>query len=186
MSSTHGRCSLYLAPEQPDFNVDDLSSLVETLQDIGLISHKIRPQDNDTRYYSGERFLDHIAYMGCAPAIQFEADDDDEDFCSIRLHQYEKAKLIYSRTQSRAPHCPACKKPVREWQDNKTDSSINCNLCHTTSAIEKFDWRRMAGVARLFIEITDIFPKEAIPQQLLMDKLASICRTGWLYFYSCE
>jgi hypothetical protein len=44
----------------------------------------------------------------------------------------------------------------------------------------------MAGYARLFIEITDIFPKEAIPQQLLLDKLSAIARTDWQYFYSCR
>jgi hypothetical protein len=44
----------------------------------------------------------------------------------------------------------------------------------------------MAGYAQLFIEITDIFPREAIPQQILLDKLASITDVEWLYFYSCR
>jgi hypothetical protein len=186
MSSAHGKCSLYLIPEQPDYTVEDLSSLITALQDIGLISHKIDPQDNDTHYYSGERFLDLIAYMGCAPTIQFEASGDGEDYCFIKLHHYDKAKLIHSRTQSRAPHCPACQKPVKDWQHSKTDATISCNLCHTTVGIEKFNWRKMAGFARLFIEITDIFPKEAIPQQLLLDKLAAKLETNWSYFYACQ
>lgn len=186
MSSAHGKCSLYLIPEQPDYTVEDISSLITALQDIGLISHKIDPQDNDTHYYSGERFLDYIAYMGCAPTIQFEASGDGEDYCFIKLHHYDKAKLIHSRTQSRAPHCPACQKPVKDWQDSRTDATISCNLCHTTVGIEKFNWRKMAGFARLFIEITDIFPKEAIPQQILLDKLAAKLETNWSYFYACQ
>ena len=185
MSSEYGNCSLYLVPEQPDFTVEDPASLITALQDIGLISHSINPQENDNHYYSGERFLDYIAYMGCAPTIQFEASGDNRAFCFIKLHQYDTAKLIYSRTQSRAPHCPACHKPVKDWQHAKTESTISCNRCHTSASIEQYNWRKMAGFARLFIEITDIFPKEAIPQQLLMDKLASISRTGWQYFYSC-
>jgi len=44
----------------------------------------------------------------------------------------------------------------------------------------------MAGYAQLFIEITDIFPKEAIPQQLLLDKLSDITNVDWQYFYSCQ
>ena len=32
----------------------------------------------------------------------------------------------------------------------------------------------------------DIFPKEAIPQQLLLDELAAITKTEWHYFYSCR
>ena len=186
MSSAHGKCSLYLIPEQPYFTVEDISSLITALQDIGLISHKINRRNKDTFYYIGERFLDYIAYMGCAPSIQFEASGDGEDFCFIKLHQYEKAKLIYSRTQSRAPHCPACQKPVKDWPDSKTETTISCNLCRTSAGMEKFNWRKMAGFARLFIEITDIFPKEAIPQQMLLDKLAAKLETSWAYFYACE
>ena len=186
MSSTHGNCSLYLIPEQPDFTVKDLSTLVSALQDIGLISKKINPQVDDFNYFSGSKFLDYISYMGCAPAIQFEAIDGNDNFCFIKLQQYDAAELIYSKAQSRAPHCPSCNKPVRNWLQNRDGTAILCDSCGTTSGIEKFDWRKMAGYARLFIEITDIFPKEAMPQQLLLDKLSSISRTDWQYFYSCR
>jgi len=187
MDSMHGKCSLYLIPKQPDFAIEDISSLVTTLQDIGLISQEINQHDNNSHYYSGERYLDYVAYMGCAPSIQFEADaDNNEDFCFIKLHQYEKPELIVSRTQSRAPHCPVCQKPVKDWQDSKTGTAIRCNLCHTSSDIERYNWRKMAGYARLFIEITDIFPKEAIPQQLLLGTLSEKLGTDWLYFYACH
>lgn len=185
MNSIHGKCSLYLIPEQPDFAIEDLSSLVSSLQDIGLISQKINQQHSNRHYYSGERYLEYVAYMGCAPSIQFEAGVNDEDFCFIKLYQYEKPTLIYSETQSRTPLCPTCGKPVKHWQHNRTDTSIRCNLCHTSSGIEKFNWRKMAGYARLFIEITDIYPKEAIPQQLLLNKLTGKLGTGWSYFYAC-
>lgn len=186
MSSIHGKCSLYLQPEQPDFSDTDIPSLVTVLQEIGLISNKIKPQDNTQHYYAGDRFLDHIAYMGCAPAIQFEASDDKQNFCFIKLHLYDSAKLIHSKTQSRTPHCPNCNKPVAGWLQQRTDTTIHCDQCDTVSDIAKFNWRKMAGYARLFIEITDIFPKEAIPQQLLLDKLAGKLRTDWSYFYACQ
>lgn len=186
MPSTHGKCSLYLCPQQPDFSPTDIPGLVIALQEIGLISQEINPQESSHHYFTGDRYLDYIAYMGCAPNIQFEAGENDADFCSIRLHIYESAQLINSRAQSRSPHCPVCQKPVKDWQQAKTGSSIRCSLCHTISRIEEFNWRKMAGYARLFIEITDIFPKEAIPQQLLMDKLSSNSKTDWLYFYSCH
>jgi len=185
MNSVHGNCSLYLHPEQPDFTVTDTSSLVTRLQEIGLISDKISTQADKHHYFSGNKFLDYIAYMGCAPAIQFEASGDNEDFCFIKLHQYDNAKLIYSRTQSRAPHCPVCKKPVRDWQHDTNAATIHCPSCDSTSNIEQFNWRKMAGFARLFIEITDIFPKEAIPQQLLLNRLSNTTGTDWQYFYSC-
>jgi hypothetical protein len=185
MSSTHGKCSLYLCPEQPDFTVTNLPTLVTALQEIGLISQKINQQDSNNHYSSGDRYLEYIAYMGCAPTIQFEASENNENFCFIKIHQFDSAQLIYSQKQARAPHCPNCKKPVKNWASNKTQSQIMCDQCSTTSNIEEFNWRKMAGYARLFIEITDVFPKETIPQQLLLDKLSNISKTEWLYFYTC-
>jgi len=186
MSSTHDQCSLYLCPEQTAFNVASVSTFINALQEIGLIAQKIDTQEPGNHYFTGEKYLDYIAYMGCAPAIQFDADDKNSDFCFIKIHLYQTAELIVSKKQSRAPHCPACNKPVKNWKKTRTDSTVNCNQCNTTSNIEQFDWRKMAGYSQLFIEITDIFPKEAIPQQLLLDKLTGITDTDWLYFYSCK
>ena len=195
MNSTHGKCSLYLTPDQANFSVTKLSTLVDALRKIHLISQEIDhqgivPQAQHTHYFTGDKFLDYIAYLGCAPTVQFEASpneiDNHSDFCFIKIHCYKSARLIHSQKQARAPHCPNCGKPVKDWQHRKTESTISCNQCNTTSNIEDFNWRKMAGYAQLFIEITDIFPKEAIPQQLLLDKLSNISKTEWLYFYSCK
>jgi len=185
MNATHSQCSLHLHPEQARFVVTDLPAFIHALQEIGLIAQKIDAQKN-MHYYVGNRYLDYIAYMGCAPSIQFEASDNNENFCLIKIQQHTKAELIHNQKQSRAPHCPNCNKPVNNWQATKTDSTIHCEQCNTTSDIEKFNWRKMAGYARLFIEITDIFPKEAIPQQLLLDKLSKITGADWQYFYGCQ
>ncbi len=186
MTSTHSQNSLYLYPAQPDFTVDHLPDFIHALQAIGLIAHKIDTEKTAQHYFTGEKYLDYIAYMGCAPSIQFEAGADNEKFCFIKIHQLPKPQLIHSRKQPRAPHCPHCNKPVKNWQDKKTAASIHCDLCGNSSAIEKFNWRKMAGYAQLFIEVTDIFPKEATPQQALLDKLAAITGSKWQYFYSCQ
>ena len=184
MPQSFGQCSLYLHPAH-GFILEDIQPLIIELQKISLISQAIYHQDGCS-YFTGDKFLDYIAYMGCAPTIQFEATEDNSDFCFIKIHNYKSEKLIYSQKQARAPHCPNCKKPVKNWQDSKTTSTINCDQCGTTSNIEDFNWRKMAGYAQLFIEITDIFPKEAIPQQILLDKLADITDVEWMYFYSCQ
>ena len=190
MNQAFGQCSLYLCPGQHDFKPNDILSFISALQDINFISQAINTKVSDYHFFTGNSFLDYIAYMGCAPAIQFEASpngkDGNSNFCFIKIHCYDTAKLIYSNKQSRAPHCPQCNKPVSDWLQNKTGTAILCNHCHTSSSIENFNWRRMAGYAQLFIEITDIFPKEAIPQQLLLEKLLTITDTDWLYFYSCR
>ena len=186
MSSTFDQCSLYLCPVEHDFRSKEFSLFIDRLQTIGFISQQITPQSADTYYLTGNRFLEYIAYMGCSPAIQFEADEDNKNFCHIKIHQYESAQLIVSDKQARAPHCPNCSQSVKNWQTKQSDSSILCDRCNTKSTIEKFDWRKMAGYAQLFIEVTDIFPKEAIPQQLLLNNLSDITDVDWQYFYSCQ
>lgn len=177
-------CALFLRPAKHDFFIDDISSITSKLQDIGLISLPITDMENG--FYTGEQFLDYIAYMGCSPAIQFEASETSDKFCHIKIHQHDHAKLIVSQMQTRSPHCPNCNKPVKNWLDTKTTETIHCDACDTTSNISEFNWRKMAGYAQLFIEITDIFPKEAIPQQILLDKLSEVFDTDWQYFYSCQ
>ena len=187
MNLTHGKCSLYLTPDEADFKTTDLPTLIEALQHNGLISKQVNPKKTELDFFTGDKFLDYIAYMGCSPSIQFESDTDNStDFCFIKIHNYTSPRLIHSKKQARAPHCPHCKQPVKDWQDNLNGSTIHCSQCNTSSNIGIYDWRKMAGYAQLFIEVTDIFPKEAIPQQLLLDKLAGITGVEWVYFYSCK
>ena len=185
MNSNYGQCSLFLHPVQHDFTVREPSSLLSELKNINFISQTIE-NSSGFDYFTGDKFLDYVAYMGCAPAIQFEANTAGENFCHIKIQQFDSVKLIHSRIQARAPHCPHCGKPVKNWQQNRNETTILCELCATTSNIAEFNWRKMAGYARLFIEITDIFPKEATPQQSLLDKLSAITEVEWVYFYSCS
>lgn len=185
IDSSTGQRSLILCPGQHDFTFNDISSLTTLLQNINFISNIINTKTG-LRYFTGDNFLNYVSYMGCAPAIQFEPTENQADFCFVELHQYTHPKLIYSKKQSRQPHCPACNRPVNDWQQQISTTTILCERCQTTSNIERFNWRKMAGYACLFIEITDIFPKEAIPQQTLLDHLTENTGTDWQYFYSCN
>lgn len=184
MSINNSKCALFLCPKQHDFTIENTPQFIAELQNCGLIASAINDRENS--FYTGERYLDFIAYMGCAPAIQFEASDTRDDFCHINIHQHASAQLIVSQMQTRAPHCPNCSKPVKDWLDNRTQETIHCSSCNNSAGINEFDWRKMGGYSRIFIEITDIFPKEAIPQQILFDKLTGICKTDWSFFYSCQ
>lgn len=184
MNSTFNQCSLYLHPSEHDFTLEKSSAFINSLQTFGFLSQKTHTKNNS--FLTGDKFLEYIAYMGCSPNIEFEPTEDNKNYCHIILHQYKTSLLQVSTIQTRAPHCPSCHKPVKDWRENITNESIRCTQCQTTLAIEYFDWRKMAGYSRLFLEITDIFPKEAIPQQVLLDKLASITNIEWQYFYSCK
>lgn len=186
MNALYGQCSLYLCPRQHDFSPNKISSFISALQDIGLIAEQITTTGTDNHYLTGDKFLEYIAYLGCSPAIQFEPGTNDEPYCHINIHHLASALLIYSKTQSGTPLCPVCKKPLKNRLTDQSTSTITCRQCHSTLCFDQLNWRKMAGYAQLFIEVTDIFPKEAIPQPLLLDKLAAITSTDWQYFYSCR
>jgi hypothetical protein len=182
MNQSFEQCSLFLHPKK--YSSLDMPLFVSELKNIELISNAIKIRDN--HFYTGEKFLDYVVYMGCAPNIQFKESSDNKKFCFIKIHHHNQNQLIVSKTQIKSPQCPECKKPIKNWQDKVTDTTLFCEHCDTTANIENCNWRKMGGFSNLFIEITDIFPKEAIPQQLLLDKLSKITQTDWLYFYSCH
>ena len=184
---SYKNCSLYLCPISPHFFLTDHLSFIKKLRTIEFIAQPLEKQTAEKNsFFVGRKYLDYIAYMGCSPAIQFDSSDNNENFCHIKIQQFDSAKLISSKLQNRAPHCPHCKQLIKNWQQHLTDSQLKCDLCKTSSGLEEFNWRKNGGYARIFIEITDIFPKEALPQQTLLDKLALASDTDWQYFYSCR
>ena len=45
------------------------------------------------------------------------------------------------------------------------------------------DWRRQAGCGRLLLEVTDVFPGEAVPVSALLRGLEGLGAGPWRYFY---
>lgn len=180
MNSDFSQCSLYLHPDTPSVSIDN-KKLGLLLNKLSLTGQAIPGSDRE--YYAGDRFLELVSFMGCSPAIQLEA-GESKSFCFIRLHHYDNATLITSEKQFRAPQCPQCNKPIPGWNNSDTPNA-SCGNCLTTSSYEQLNWRKMAGYANYFIEITDIFPKEAIPQSSLLETIQQSTGTEWKYFYSC-
>ena len=174
--------SLYLYPKIPDWNTDP-ESLISTLGEIGLIDKKI--PDTSNCFFAGDELLNHITFLGCAPAIQFDATDDKPDFCFIRLINSKDIRMIHTSSLSRSPHCPHCTKTLKQWQELSIEEPWICPHCTHPAPAHTYDWRRTAGFACIFIEINDIYPKEAMPQPALLDKLASLTGIEWDYFYYC-
>jgi len=186
MSNPHSHCSLYLYPERITPANETLADIIALLHQIGFIIKKLDDEHQQQRYSTGDKYLDYIAYMGCSPAIDFETGTNKENFCSIKVHQYQNAQLIHSKIQLKPPQCSSCNKIIKNWQQNKTRTTLYCENCNSTVNIESINWRKMAGFSQLFIAITDIFPKEALPQPLLLEKLKALSKTEWRYFYSCQ
>jgi len=104
MSGYISTASLLIYPQSPEWS-DDNSVLIDQLHALGFTGDAI---ESDS-FYAGERFLDHIAFMGCAPTIRFTPETDNEKFTHIRIHRYDTITALVG-AHAPAPRCPQCKK----------------------------------------------------------------------------
>ena len=179
--------SLVLCPLDPYWTPPVDHDLAQFLQSIQLIGETYQ---NQAQFLAGERFLELVAFMGCSPDIRFEPGDSEDPFCNIVLRPHTATVEFHCGDHAHTPRCPRCRAPISNWQDRITDwqdqgaeSLWSCPGCAYEDSPWRFNWRRSAGFARCFIEIDNIFPKEAIPQQQLLDKLDSHYWVSWHYFY---
>lgn len=178
---------LVLCPEDPHWTPPDKESLVQLLQSIQLIGAPL----NDQMYFlTGDKFLDLIAFMGCSPDIKLEPADDTQPFCHVHLMTSTGAIEFHSGNQTHVPRCPQCRSPVSDWKskigswlENRAENTWSCEACRHKAEPWQYNWRKSAGFGRCFIEINNIFPKEAAPQQQLLDTLHSHYGVNWHYFY---
>jgi len=178
--NTH-HASLLLYPEDPHWVNADIEHTTQILKNIGFIANTL-PEQTD-QYYVGEKFLDLIAFMGCSPNIRLHSEPESDNFTHIQLINNPDEILFQSSQLTRPPHCPACQKPEKNWSEKDIHTEWICEHCGTPSAPWLYNWRKSAGFAHSFIKITDIYPKEAIPQSGLLAELEKSHGVGWCYFY---
>jgi len=175
--------SLFICPKDPDWFPEQPELLVNQLLRLDLVDDGI--ENTQLQFYVGTKFLDYINFMGCSPAISFKPDKDNKSFCHLKLHFYNDPRFIQTIKQARAPHCPHCKKTCPQWHQQTDFQSWNCPHCKQSAAAWNYDWRHSAGFARVFLEITDIYPREAQPQPSLLSALKEKNGIDWDYFYYC-
>ena len=82
---------------------------------------------------------------------------------------------------------PRCKHPIDHVQNllrNPADTTWACPQCGNQGIASEINWRKSAGFSDCFIEITSIFPKEAVPASNLISSLAEFSNSTWNWFYS--
>lgn len=181
MNAFASNASLILLPKKIEGPIGDTDIIITTLRDTGLIGVSL--ENNPDSFLVGESFLDLIAFMGCAPNIRLAPEDDAETFTHLRLHSSADTITAFTSDHSHAPHCPNCKKPEKNWRETISSETLICSNCGTASPPWHYNWRRSAGFGHYFIEITEIYPQEAIPQESLLSALRDSCGFDWNYFY---
>ena len=153
------------------------------LRNIGLIGDPYRRRENS--YLVGNNFLQLITFLGCSPNLRLApASEDDDHFCHVRfIGPLPRPRLLYGRN-TRPPRCPRCEQRVEQWRADLENGGrhIDCRHCGEKIAIDAPDWRRNAGAGRFFVQITEVFPGEAVPLPALMAQLRAE-GDDWDYFY---
>lgn len=178
MNAITTNACLVIQPTEPNWTPENPETLIRFLQAIELASIAL----NENDFLVGEKFLDQISFMGCSPNIKLNDENKDGKFTFIRIKTTDTITALTSK-YSFSPHCPHCKKPDKNWRELLQDNQLVCSHCQTNSEAWKYNWRKSAGFGRCFIEITDIYPKEAIPQTSLLDALEKHFGVSWGYFF---
>lgn len=181
MSAFSSSTSLIIHSIDPGWTPDNQEPLINLLQEKGFIDKSLNKNENS--YLVGEKFLSHISFMGCSPNLKFEDESDDGKFTFVRFTSTSTVSAITGK-HSFAPQCPQCKKTEKNWRALLKDNKLVCSHCLQTSDAWSYNWRKSAGFGRFFIEVTDIYPKEAIPQPALLYLLENEFNTSWCYFFN--
>lgn len=161
---------------------EDLSSLLQT---DGLAGESL-PPGSGAGFFIGDKFLNRVTFLGCAPAINLEPDHSrpDVEFCSIRIQLEKAAPRLLIASRYPPPRCPHCRSSVAVNIENlAADSEVACSRCHVQTPVHALNWRKSAGYARCFVEITGVYPREAVPTEVLLKSLRALSGCEWRYFY---
>jgi hypothetical protein len=183
---------LILHVRDPDYVPSSVTYIKRVLQEVGLIG-KPWGEASQQRYLIGERFLQLVTFLGCAPAIELEPPTNgDAEFCHVGISDLYPSARFIADTQGVLPRCPHCRKrfddwqsAIQQWQDNPAYQAL-CPSCQMNLSPTELDWRQSAGFGRLFVYIFNIYPREAIPTEALLHTLGDATDQAWDYFYLRE
>jgi hypothetical protein len=148
------------------------------MTEIDLIGGPIGALESD--YYPGERFIDHISFLGCSPNIALTP-EDGEHYCFIRFHPPLVEPHLYSGSNTPNPRCRQCHRIKKNWlQCPEPDF---CNQCSVQDRQDNLMWRRQGAFSRWVIEIMNIYPHEAVPSSFLLVALNDVTDVEWGYAY---
>jgi len=174
----------------------DLATLLTVLRNNGLIAGELPAESVNGitgQYFIGERFFDHVSFLGCSPHLNLapseNGDDSGDEFCHIGIESGDSVKFL-GGDNVRAPQCPQCKAVDEDWQAvmprwQKAPEVFTrqCQQCGATKPLQMFNWRRTAGFAAVSIHIWGVHQSEAVPNDGLLMELEALTRCPWEYFY---
>jgi hypothetical protein len=175
--------SLLLHADDPRWHPADPQSLAGILLELGLI----RPStasDPVAGFRAGEQFLRLVMFLGCSPQVVLapELAEQGQAVCHIRLRHYREVTLLTGKAKP-AVRCTKCRAAVDLSSAGSFEALYSCQQCGNESRLSDLDWRQSAGFGRCFVEISGIYPQEAVPSDKLLKALRAYSHCTWKYFY---
>jgi hypothetical protein len=178
---TDKRRQMILCPHTEDLLIET-AELVDVLHELGMLGDELEASSG-RNYCVGPHFLQHISFMGCAPAIEFEPSGGE--FTYLHLPEpFSKPRWQADLDMAR-PTCPSCRKRISgpaQYVDAQS-SYLLCPHCQQQAPVCAYDWREFGGCARTMVSIVNVYPKEAIPSDNLLNRLAELTEDAWRFFY---
>jgi hypothetical protein len=191
---------LLLLPADPSAPAIGLDRLAQRLLCIGLIGRPV-PLHGAHFYPTGDRFLQLVTFLGCAPTIELDPPADPAEldiasregrFCHVFLTETGHLQFR-ADSQTRTAHCPQCRKPqaewpaiIRAWQQDPEQGTWQCAACGHTGRPTELQFRKTAGFGKTWVEIRGIHPAEAVPGDALLATLRALTGCNWNTLYIRE
>jgi hypothetical protein len=179
--------SLLLFPADPAATPPAGAGVIDVLAGLGLIGE---PLETTGVFRAGPGFLHHLTFLGCAPYLVLEPPPDGGAGFShaVVAGPFATPRLLVGANTA-APRCPACRARFADWRAAVAGwcaaplaVSVVCPACEATHAPAALDWRESAAAGRLFVEIRNVFPGEAVPGEELLGALERLGPGGaWHY-----
>ena len=172
---------LLLFPEsfqpRPDADVVECA-----LADLGMTG----PPLGEAGYYLvGDRFIDHVSFLGCSPDIRLEPHADERPgeagFLHVSLKNLAGELSHRHGRHPRPPLCPECRKPAPGVDD--ISSPYRCRHCGAAVPPLDLVWRDGEVVLQDAIEFIGVHPREGVPTEHFLAELARSTNCRWRYLY---
>jgi len=169
--------SLYIyipEPNEPTFTETELTNYLIQLDFASLA--------NSGSLQVGSQLMDFITFLGCSPSLSVGEVDS-----AIKIHFFDETTGL-GGDSIQSLRYPTCKhlldNPAHLIKNYPQSTDWLCPSCGLTGKIDTINWRKSAGFSFVFIEVSQIFPKEAVPSDKLLKALQTFSHRDWQWFYS--
>lgn len=163
-----------------------IAPLLATLRQTGLLGEPLGAGSSPAGFTLSERAFDALGFTGCAVQLPTSS-AGGIPLCHVRIHGPSSEPRWFAGRNTRPPRCPACTRLAEDWAQQAHDwparsPDLRCPHCAAIHPAWAWDWRRVAGFARIAVSVEEVFPGEATPLPGLLADLGQLGAGPWHWF----